>query len=124
MIKNRFILVISFSFYELGSPFQLPSNGIRQYLPKSRPWSVMAMSSSDPPPNNGGGSLSDDFDDVSRDETLLRINFSFDEDEGGPALAAVQRYTRSFPFAAILPVQPLTYLPGKDRAYFAVVTGN
>ncbi len=75
----------------------------------------MAMSSSDSPSDDG--SLSD-FDDVSKDETLLRINFSFDEDEGGSALAAVQRYTRSFPFAAILPVQPLTYLPGKDRAFF------
>ena len=52
------------------------------------------------------------------DETILRINFSYeynneDEDNGSSALSAVQEYTRSFPFAAILPVQPLTYLPVK-----------
>jgi len=54
------------------------------------------------------------------EETLLRINFSYptsststDDDKGSLALAAVQKYTKSFPFAAVLPVQPLTYLPVK-----------
>ena len=54
------------------------------------------------------------------DETILRINFSYehnnddDDDKGGSAaLSAVQEYTKSFPFAAVLPVQPLTYLPVK-----------
>jgi len=57
------------------------------------------------------------------DETILRINFSYeynkddDDDKGGSsALSAVQDYTRSFPFAAVLPVQPLTYLPVKIDA--------
>jgi hypothetical protein len=47
-------------------------------------------------------------------ETLLRINFSFhnDNDDGGRlALSAVHQYCQTFPFAAILPVQPLTYIP-------------
>ena len=125
MTNSRFILLLSFSFHALGSPFQLPSNGIRHYPKTSRPRPLaMAMSSSDSPPDDddddGGLPLSDDFDDVAvtKDETILRINFSFDEDGGGSALAAVQRYTNSFPFAAVLPVQPLTYLPGEDRAIF------
>ena len=55
-------------------------------------------------------------DDV--DETVLRINFRYEQDDGDDekgnlALAAIQDYTRSFPFAAVLPVQPLTYLPVK-----------
>jgi hypothetical protein len=76
---------------------------------------VTAMSSSDSPGDDG--SLSE-FD-VSKEETLLRINFSFDDDEGSSALAAVESYTKSFPFAAVLPVQPLTYLPGENRASVA-----
>ena len=53
----------------------------------------------------------------SLDETLLRINFSVVQGAGifesyaNNALEAVRSYTQSFPFAAILPVQPLTYLP-------------
>lgn len=49
------------------------------------------------------------------EETLLRLrlslkpNISMDE-----ALNKVQAYTQSFPFAAILPVQPLQYLPTHD----------
>ena len=45
------------------------------------------------------------------DETLLRINFSFEDASDENALDAVRQYTKSFPFAAVLPVQPLTYLP-------------
>ena len=47
------------------------------------------------------------------DETLLRINFSFEDASDETALDAVRQYTKSFPFAAVLPVQPLTYLPVK-----------
>mmetsp|Transcript_28931 Transcript_28931/g.45546 ORF Transcript_28931/g.45546 Transcript_28931/m.45546 type:complete len:215 (-) Transcript_28931:1294-1938(-) len=52
-------------------------------------------------------------------ETLLRINFSVVQGAGifesyaNNALEAVRSYTQSFPFAAVLPVQPLTYLPVK-----------
>ncbi|KAL7506322.1 hypothetical protein ACHAXN_003600 [Cyclotella atomus] len=45
------------------------------------------------------------------DEPLLRINFSYQETTDDDALESIQQYTRSFPFAAVLPVQPLTYLP-------------
>jgi hypothetical protein len=45
------------------------------------------------------------------DEVLLRINFSYSGSSGAAALDAVRQYTKSFPFAAVLPVQPLTYLP-------------
>jgi hypothetical protein len=51
------------------------------------------------------------------DETLLRINFSVVQGAGifesyaNRALESVRSYTKSFPFAAVLPVQPLTYLP-------------
>jgi len=64
----------------------------------------------------------DNFDVFNEDldETILRINFSYehnndeDDDKGGSAaLSSIQDYTRSFPFAAVLPVQPLTYLPVK-----------
>ena len=53
----------------------------------------------------------------SLDETLLRINFSVVQGAGifesyaNNALEAVRSYTQSFPFAAVLPVQPMTYLP-------------
>ncbi len=64
-------------------------------------------------------SASDDLLDITGEETVLRINFSFDSHNGTSALAAVQMFTKSFPFAAVLPVQPLTYIPGKHR-----VSGN
>ncbi|KAL3766497.1 hypothetical protein ACHAW5_001166 [Stephanodiscus triporus] len=109
MMKNQYILLISSLFGTLGAPFQHSYNGIHHDLPTTRPLPVTAMSSSDSPGDDG--SLSE-FD-VSKEETLLRVNFSFDDDEGSSALAAVERYTKSFPFAAVLPVQPLTYLPVK-----------
>ena len=77
---------------------------------------TVAMTSSDSPDDDG--SMSEEFD-ASKEETLLRVNFSFDDDVGGSALAAVQRYTTTFPFASCLPVQPLTYLPGESRALAA-----
>lgn len=54
-------------------------------------------------------------EDDGDEETLLRLrlslkpNISMDE-----ALNKVQAYTQSFPFAAVLPVQPLQYLPTLD----------
>jgi hypothetical protein len=51
--------------------------------------------------------------DMEEEETLLKINLSLADDTVDPevALAQVQKYTQSFPFAAVLPVQPLQYLP-------------
>jgi hypothetical protein len=44
------------------------------------------------------------------EETLLRINLSIIS-HSEDALVRVQKYTQGFPFAAVLPVQPLQYLP-------------
>lgn len=55
--------------------------------------------------------------DMAEEETLLKINLSLvDTNTVDPetALTKVQQYTQGFPFAAVLPVQPLQYLPTKD----------
>lgn len=69
------------------------------------------------PSDSDSSANDDDLLDVSGEETVLRINFSFDYNNGSSALAAVQTYTKSFPFAAVLPVQPLTYLPGESKQH-------
>ena len=53
--------------------------------------------------------------DMTDEETLLKVHLSI-QDKVDPemALAMVQKYTQSFPFSAILPVQPLQYLPTHD----------
>ena len=49
------------------------------------------------------------------EETLLQVNLSVLPDHNKEeAVEKVQRYCQSFPFAAVLPVQPLTYLPTTD----------
>ncbi len=54
-------------------------------------------------------------DNGENEETLLRIHLSVQPDvEIDLALEKVQRFTQSFPFAAVLPVQPLQYLPTHD----------
>mmetsp|Transcript_5473 Transcript_5473/g.9017 ORF Transcript_5473/g.9017 Transcript_5473/m.9017 type:complete len:224 (-) Transcript_5473:46-717(-) len=67
--------------------------------------------------------------DMVEEETLLKINLALvvgpsnDDDDndddtvaalGEQALAKVQQYTQAFPFAAVLPVQPLQYLPTQE----------
>lgn len=53
--------------------------------------------------------------DMTDEETLLKLHLTvLDEVDPDMALAVVQRYTQSFPFSAILPVQPLQYLPTHD----------
>ena len=50
--------------------------------------------------------------DYSQEETLMCIALSVNPDVGfEDAVARVSRYCQSFPFAAVLPVQPLHYLP-------------
>jgi len=48
-----------------------------------------------------------DVDQDDLEETVLRVNFSYeyddDDEKGSFALAAVQKYAKSFPFAAVLP---------------------
>lgn len=52
---------------------------------------------------------------VAEEDILLRMNFSINAGaDPDSALDAVRKYVRSFPFAAVLPVQPLTYLPSED----------
>ena len=53
--------------------------------------------------------------DMANEETLLKIHLTLqDGTDPDVALAQVQQYTQSFPFAAVLPVQPLQYLPTHD----------
>lgn len=55
---------------------------------------------------------STDFD---VEETLLKLHFSVNENvEKDFALQKMSKFCQSFPFAAILPVQPLQYLPTTD----------
>lgn len=87
----------------LITPFQHS----RSLLPT---WTRLSSSSDD------AGSFEFDATTKPDAETLLRINFSFNDDaddDGRLALSAVQQYCQTFPFAAVLPVQPLTYIPVK-----------
>jgi hypothetical protein len=53
-----------------------------------------------------------DLPDYDNEEILLKINLALHPGVSIPdALQAVVTYSQSFPFAAVLPVQPLTYLP-------------
>ena len=53
--------------------------------------------------------------DMTDEETLLKLHLTVvDNVDPGMAMAVVQKYTQSFPFSAILPVQPLQYLPTHD----------
>eukprot|EP00957_Ditylum_brightwellii_P174040 13250996-Ditylum_brightwellii.AAC.1 len=55
-------------------------------------------------------------EDEEEEETLLCVNFSIhDISQQDVALDTIRSYVCSFPFAAVLPVQPLTYLPTDDR---------
>lgn len=53
--------------------------------------------------------------DYEAEETLLCIDLDVKPGtDVSQAEDAVSKYCRSFPFAAVLPVQPLQYLPGND----------
>lgn len=49
-----------------------------------------------------------------QEETLLKIHCSTTNREVDSVLPEIQKYIQSFPFAAVLPVQPLQYLPTED----------
>ena len=56
----------------------------------------------------------DNADDEER-EVLLRMNLGINTGaDPDSSLEAVRQSARSFPFAAVLPVQPLTYIPSED----------
>lgn len=53
--------------------------------------------------------------DMASEETLLKIQMDIQEGKDPDlALEKVAFYTQTFPFAAVLPVQPLQYLPTHD----------
>ena len=53
--------------------------------------------------------------DYSSEETLLRLHLSLLPDVSiEKAKKRVSKYSQAFPFSAVLPVQPLTYLPTED----------
>lgn len=54
---------------------------------------------------------------IGQEETLLKVHcqpLSAELDLSKDVLPKVQKYIQSFPFAAVLPVQPLQYLPTDD----------
>jgi len=56
-------------------------------------------------------------DNVAIEETLLRVHVTqipYADFNANQIQELLLQYIRSFPFAAVLPVQPLTYLPAKD----------
>ena len=63
-------------------------------------------------------STSDDWEgtpDYDNEETLLKLHFSINDlVDKGTAFQRLSKYCQSFPFAAVLPVQPLQYLPTDD----------
>ena len=53
--------------------------------------------------------------DFAEEETLLRMKFSINSAvDMEEALKRVQKYSQSFPFAVVLPVQPMQYIPTDD----------
>jgi hypothetical protein len=122
MTRTRVVLLIWSLLCTLTTPFQQHSQNAlltrRSLLP---PWTTTlrrSSSSSDSSSSDDVGSFEFNASSTNPDaETLLRINFSFNddndnnEDGGRLALSAVQQYCQTFPFAAVLPVQPLTYIP-------------
>lgn len=63
-------------------------------------------------PSNDEEEATTDFDS---EETLMQLHFTVNEGaEKETAIEKLSRYCQSFPFAAVLPVQPLQYLPTTD----------
>eukprot|EP00980_Cylindrotheca_fusiformis_P027973 scaffold22575_cov141-Cylindrotheca_fusiformis.AAC.4 len=58
--------------------------------------------------SNGGGA------DYSTEETLMKIHVAVADAQDENTKTRISKYTQSFPFAVILPVQPLQYLPMAD----------
>ena len=60
----------------------------------------------------------DEITDYDQEETLMQIhlvsNNNNNNENNDAAKEEISRYTQRFPFAAILPVQPLQYLPAPD----------
>ena len=122
MARTRAVLLIWSLLCPLTSPFQQHSQNAlltRKSLLPTRTTTLIRSSSSSEDSSSSDDVGSFEFNASSSNpdaETLLRINFSFhndnNNDDGGRlALSAVQQYCQTFPYAAVLPVQPLTYIP-------------
>lgn len=56
-----------------------------------------------------------DEDENDNEETLLKVSLSInDEHTIDDAIPIIHKYLTSFPFSAVLPVQPLSYTPRND----------
>jgi hypothetical protein len=52
--------------------------------------------------------------DYNTEEILMNIHLAFADGQNENAMTQISKYSRSFPFSVILPVQPLQYLPTSD----------
>jgi hypothetical protein len=65
--------------------------------------------------DNNNSNLQSTSHDYTTEETLMKIHLLvLPTVPLQDALDALSKYTQSFPFAAVLPVQPLTYLPVRE----------
>ena len=89
------------------------SNGfvIRRQDTRLRDSSFILKSSSDASFSPSPYASDDDLTYYDNQEVLLRLQLCPTQDN---AVERLQMFARSFPFAAALPVQPLTYLPTND----------
>jgi hypothetical protein len=99
MVWHQHVGVMAF----VVRPFPLLPTSHRFQLQNPRP-SHFAMSSTD-----------EEITDYDNEETLMKLHFSINDlVDKGTAFQRLSKYSQSFPFAAILPVQPLHYLPTDD----------
>ena len=116
MTRTRVVVLLIWSLLcTLSTSFQHLHYALLTRRPLLLPtWTLSSSSSSDSSSDDVGSFFEFDASTNPNAETLLRINFSFNDDaddDGRLALSAVQQYCQTFPFAAVLPVQPLTYIP-------------
>ena len=70
--------------------------------------------------DNDDGTQNNDIDNSNEDEEeeeiILRMNLSvLDSNSSESTMEKIIKYIQSFPFSAVLPVQPLTYVPSDDN---------
>jgi hypothetical protein len=93
--------------------------GFQAILPKQTSYHLLVISKYISPLNNKEVSLRSSSDDEAKgtnyeeEETLMSIHLSV-EGNLGDVKESISKYIQSFPFSAILPVQPLQYMPASD----------
>ena len=89
---------------QTASPCALTVNSRIRQASKSR----LASSSSESTPDSPAP-------DYSQEDTLLKVHFVIQPGvQPEEAASALSKFSQSFPFAAVLPVQPMQYLPAED----------